>query len=217
MSLYFLVVDGALFRQQLRPAFAASWQRRSFGPCTELCVRFAPAAAAFAAQFHVREAGDLLNAVAAGEKFDRALWRQLVSDLLWFSAREIPEMQTAPEELTALLAPGEPEPVALPRDKRPPIWQAHYGTRDLTFGSGCYHPESAGYNEVADVERLSRYLEEIQPAAWRAGDLTGLGLASDQEREEELAFLRDWFPSLQALYCRSAAEKSIVICETIGT
>ena len=39
---YFLLLDGALFAERMRPALAASWRRRSFEPCREFCAALLP-------------------------------------------------------------------------------------------------------------------------------------------------------------------------------
>src|SRR5271167_3067506 len=112
MPLYFLLLDHAAFHQRLRPALAASWRQRSFEPCRPICAELLPAALAFAERYHTGRDGLLLAQVADG----------------------LPEMQTAPDSLGALLAPDRVDQEACPRDRFAPIQQAHYGARDLVFG-----------------------------------------------------------------------------------
>jgi len=93
-----------------------------------------------------------------------------------------------------------------------PIQQAHRGTRDLTFGAAVYRPEHAGYNNVENVSRLADYLAAVRPQEWTPTDLIGLKGAEDgAEREEELAFAREWFPALADLF-RRARERGAVWC-----
>ena len=158
----------------------------------------------------------MLARVADGLSFDRACWRALVGEVLLFTAVEIPEFQTCEETLCRLLAPEHYREAVDQRERLAPIQQAHRGTRDLTFGAAVYRPEHAGYNNVADVGRLADYLAGVRPADWTTADLVGLRAAEDEaEREEELAFARDWFPALADLFRRAAQRGAVLVHETI--
>src|SRR5262249_22759540 len=145
-------------------ALAETWRRRSFELCRSLCTDLAPAAVAFAERYHTGSDAPLLAQVARGAvPFDRDLWRLLVGEVLLYGAASVPEILTAPDTLSCLLASG--------RDDSAPIRQAHFGSHDLIFGGGFYRPDAAGYNDVTDVARLAAYLDSIELAQWTGDDL----------------------------------------------
>jgi hypothetical protein len=217
MPLYFLLLDGRLFHQAIRPALAAAWRRRSFEPCRPLAARLEPAVRAFVERYHLGAEEPLLTQVARGLSFDRHFWTLLAGEALLYGAAEVPEFQTAPETLCCLLAPEQFREGEVPRERFAPIQQAHFGSRDLDFGGKLYRPEYAGYNDTADVARLAAYLGGVDPGRWSPADLTLLpGLADDEERAEELEFARDWFPALRDLYRRAEAQGQIVVCELLS-
>ena len=210
MADYFLLLDGEPFERDVRPPLGASWRARSFGACRELCARLLPNARAYAERYHVAGHEPLLERVAGGGlPFDRTYWRSLVGEVLLFTAVEIPEFQTCPETLCRLLAPVACA-ADLPRERLPPIRQAHEGSRDLTFGAAVYRPEHAGYNNAADVARLADYLSGIDPARWAVADLGVREGEDEEDLADELDFAREWFPVLAALY-RSCRELGRVI------
>jgi hypothetical protein len=213
--LYFLVLDARAFHEELRPALAASWRQRSFEPCRSLCAKTLPAAKEFADRYHLGDADPLLVRLGEGMTFDRHLWQHLAGELLWFSAAEIPELQTNINALACLLAPAMESEINMQRTESPPIIQAHHGSRDLIFGGGFYRPDNAGWNDHEDCERLAAYLTGVRPEAWRAEELAALPDLPAEEREEELAFLRDWFPALKELYVQAAKRQHVVVCETL--
>ncbi len=216
MPLYHLLLGAADFHARVRPALAAAWRGRNFKPCQALCEALLPAAREFAARYRLGPEEPLLARVAAGLPFDRELWRHLAGEVLWYSAAEIPEFQTAPESLCCLLAPERYGQRDTLREQFAPIEQAHYGARDLVFGGAHYRPDRAGYNDSADVERLAAYLDGLDPGSWTADGLAALeGVESEEDRAEELAFVRDWFPALRDLYRRARQRRQIVVCETL--
>ena len=216
MADYFLMLDAAAFEDRARPALAASWRQRSFAPCRSFCAGLIPAASAYAEQYHVGADEPLLACVADDLPFDRNHWRALVGEVLLFTAVEIPEFQTCEETLFRLLAPEHYREAVDQRERLALIQQAHQGTRDLTFGAAVFRPEHAGYNNVADVSRLADYLAAVRPEVWTPADLIGLRGADDEaEREEELAFARDWFPALVDLFHRARERGAVLIHESI--
>jgi hypothetical protein len=215
MPHYFFLLEGSWFHEQLTPVLAASWRMRSFQPCQALCGRLADVARRFAESFHVSPEGSPLHAVMAGVPFDRNLWRCLVGELLLYGATEVPEIQTAPAALSLLLAPDCPLSPPGPREAFASIQQAHFGSRDLTFGAGFYRPEQTGLNNEADVRRLTDYLGSVNPDAWKTADLAAIAeLGDEEERAAELEFVRDWFPALRQLYERARERNQIIVCET---
>ena len=216
MADYFLVLNGADFECRTRPALAASRRLRSLSPCRSLCADLAPAARAYAKRYHVGGDDSLLFRVADGLPFHRDFWRGLVAEVLLYTAIEIPELQTCEDSLCLLLAPDHCRADVVGRERLAPIQQAHRGTRDLTFGGAVYRPEHAGYNNVGDVSRLAEYLSGLQPDAWRADDLIGLPDAeTEEEREQELGFAREWFPALVDLFRRARERGWVVVHESI--
>jgi hypothetical protein len=217
MALYHLLLDCAAFRERIRPALAESWRRRSFEPCRCLCADLTPAALAFQQRYHTRPDEPLVCRVAAGLPFDRAFWRYLVGEILWLSATEIPEIQTTPDALGCLLGADRTALEGLlGREHYAPIQQAYFGARELTFATACYRPGQAGYNDSADVARLHDYLAALDPAAWKAETLAGLpGMEDEEERAEELAFVREWFPTFLDLYRRAREAGQVVVCEIL--
>jgi hypothetical protein len=210
MPLYFLLHDAARFHQQTRPALSVTWRCRSFESARALCTSLAPAAVAFAKRYHTGHDEPLLARVACGEAvpFDRDVWRLLVGEVLLYGAASVPEILTAPDTLTRLLASGE--------DRAAPIRQAHHGTRPVAFGGGFYRPDAAGYNDVPDVARLAHYLASVDIARWRATDLAGLReFADDEERAEELEFAREVLPPLAGLYRDAREAGQVVVCEEL--
>ena len=103
----------------------------------------------------------------------------------------------------------------LPREQRPPIRQAHEGSRDLTFGAAVYRPEYAGYNNAADVARLADYLGGIDPQRWTVADLGVREGENADDLADELDFAREWFPVLAALYSRCRALGRVLVHESI--
>jgi hypothetical protein len=216
MPLYHLLLDAPAFHGRIRPALSAAWLRRSFEPCRPLCEALLPAARAFAERNRLGPDQPLLAEVARGLPFDRNYWRHLVGEILWYSAAEIPEFESAAESLCCLLAPERHLEKTRIREHFAPIEQAHYGTRDLVFGGGYYRPDHAGYNDTPDVGRLTAYLDALDPQAWTVTGLALLeGATSEEDRVEELEFVRDWFPALRELYRRARDRRQIVICETL--
>jgi hypothetical protein len=199
----------------MSPALAASWRVRSFEPCRLLCSDLTPAALAVTSEFATSTEEPLLCKVARDLPFDRHFWHLLVGELLLYAAAEVPEIQIAPEALCCLLAPEIYRQGTIPRAEFAPIQQAHFGRRELLFGTRCYRAEHAGYNDPRDVAELSAYLASQTPEDWTAAGLTGLRDVASDERQEELDFARDWFPALRDLYKRASAHDQVVVCEIL--
>jgi hypothetical protein len=214
MADYFLLLDAAGFEGRVRPALAESWRRRSFVPCRELCQALLPAVSVYCERYHTGAVEPVLCRVATGLAFDRTIWRALVGEVLLFTAAQIPEFQVNADTLCCLLAPDHYRQNVVERERLAPIQEAHRGSRDLTFGSAIYRPEHAGYNNVADVARLADYLGSVRPENWTVADLAGL-VANEEDRADELAFAREWFPALLELYQDARDNGQVVIIESI--
>lgn len=216
MAEYFLCFHGETFLRRIRPALAASWRQRSFDPCRQLCRELLPAASDYSRRFHTRDDETILARVLAGLPFDRACWRLLAGEVLLFAASEIPEFPSNAETLCCLLAPEQCGDGEMSRAQFAPIHQALRGSRDVTFGPAVYRPEQAGYNDPDDVARLADYLAALKPQRWTVEDLRLLrDMADDDERADELAFVREWFPVLVELYQRAKIEQRVLVIENI--
>ena len=220
MADYFLLLDVDLFENRMRPALAESWRRRSFEPCRDFCAGLLPRVEDFTRRYHVGEGEPLVGQVVRGLVFHRDFWRALAGELLFYAADEVPVFQTCPDTLCCLLAPDH-FPVgarsgdrALTAQERfAPIQQAHFGTRDLTFGGVTYRPDHCGLNNCDDVRRLAQYLASIDPTRWRAEDLAPLPGLAEEDRAEELEVARDWFVPLRTMYEQAAAKSQVVVHE----
>jgi hypothetical protein len=206
---YFLLLDGVLFAERMRPALAAGWRMRSFKPCREFCAELLPRVEDFDSRYHIGEGESLIKQVVHGLQFDRDFWRSLAGECLFYAADEIPEFQTCLETISSLLAPSfSPRPFG---EERAPIQQAHLGSRDLTFGSVVYRPEHCRLNDREDVQRLAEYLTSIDPAGWLASALP----LAEEEREEELEIAREWFIPLREMYQRAARQRQVIVNEIL--
>jgi hypothetical protein len=209
MFIYFYLLDARFFHEQIAPALARSFRLRTFRPTYDLC------------QLLLTEKADippdsLIHAVLAGLPFERVFWHGLVGECLVQGARAIPRIATAPASLCCLPAPDNFGNSDMPRADYAPIQQAHYGTRELRCGAGFYRPDHAGLNDEANVEQLAGYLESVDTDAWTPGQLKPIReLADDAARAEELAFVRDWWPSLVELYQDARARNWVVVCEDV--
>jgi hypothetical protein len=214
MGLMWLLLEASTFHEQIHPALAACSRQRSFLPCQELSRSLAPAVRAYAERFFTSAEESLLSQISGGLPFNRSLWRLLVGEILLYSAAEIPEIQAAPELFCSVLAPDHYRHGPAPRERFTPIEQAHYGSRDLTFGGGYYRPEKAGWNDQDDVSRLADYLGTIDPSAWTTANPVALPeVADEEERAEELEDARAWFPALRGLYEQARDRRQVVVCE----
>lgn len=203
----FLALDADWFAGEIRPALTASRHQQAFAPLKSLCARLLPRVEAFG----VAEVGQLLAAIQEGAAYDRHLWRGLVADILLLAATEIPEIRLPPRTLCLLL--GEVGAGQGPREKFSPIEQALFGSRELSFGSHPYRPLEVGVNETADVARLADYLAGIDRAGWLVDDRVVLAELDAEDRDEELAFLREGAQSLSHFYARSVRANQLIICE----
>jgi hypothetical protein len=216
MAEYFLCLDAETFLERIRPVFAASWRQRCFDPCRSLCIDLLPAAQEYCRRYHSSEEETLIAKVAEGISFDSACWRLLVGEVLLFAAVEIPEFPSNADTLCCLLAPAHYLRGTAVCEQLAPIEQVLRGSQDVKFGMAIYRPDQAGYNDPDDVARLAGYLSTVQPQQWTVDNLQSLrNLADDEDRADELAFVREWFPTLVELYQRAQLEKRILIIESI--
>jgi hypothetical protein len=207
MFIYFYILERNFFHVIAKTPLAESNRQRSFRPCLDLC-RYLLAKNAEIPK------DALVHAILSGLPFDRVFWHGLIGECLVYGAEDIPRVNTAPESICCLLAPDGLGQLDGPRAAYPPILQIHFGTRDLQFGNGYHRPDRAGLNDANDIERLAHYLENVDPALWSPSALEPLGSFSDDEqRAEELAYVRDWFPCLVELYQSARARDRVIVCE----
>ena len=200
MSVYFLLLDGRRFAEDIVPPLATAWRQRSLTPCRGLCESLLPTLNEFRASFFAGPEEPLLALAARGLPFDRHVWRALVGEVLLFAAADVPELETAPDTLCRLLTSEQYREETVPRERFAPIQQAHFGTRELSFGSAVYRPDYVGMNNGDETARLAEYLSGVDPHQWRVADLVGLRGVEEEDLAEELEYVREWFPALVALY-----------------
>jgi hypothetical protein len=207
MANYFLLHDGEAFETQLRPGLAACRQHRSFQPVLAYCHQLLPRVREFDSRHRIADGMSLIERVADGLPYQHQFWRALVGELLFYAAAEIPELPTCLDTLCILLPKQGREPS--------PILQAHRGSRPLTLGLSVYRPEHCGFNNGDDISRLAKYLASIDPSCWCAEDLTGMKDLTPDDREEELAIARDWFPLLCDLYSQASRKGQVIVHEIL--
>jgi len=147
--------------------------------------------------------------------FDLRFWRSLVSEVLSYSAAEVPEIETSLPVLACLVG-FEYDRTVRAREHFHWVEQVHQGTRDLCLGGAYYRPEHAGYNLPEDVRRLAQCLTDVRPETWRAEQLGALsGNQPGFDPDEELEYMQEWFPPLQALYQNARSHGQVVVCEQL--
>jgi hypothetical protein len=214
MPAYYFLHEPAFFHQVFVPALTACWRDRCFDPCRSLCKSLLPAVDAFAARGWSIPEKPLVCLAADGLNFDRHFWTQLVGEILLYGAAEIPELQSDLLTLRELVEPHNPRADSLTRDCFLPIDQAHFGSRDLTFGSKIYRPEHAGYNDVEDVIRLQAYLDGIDPARWDHANLSER-VSDPEDVADLLAFAEQSLSSLRDTYRLARSQGCLIIHETL--
>jgi|HubBroStandDraft_4_1064222.scaffolds.fasta_scaffold270497_2 hypothetical protein len=200
---YFMVLPGDWYRQLLVPALQECWLRRNFLPAEAICRELS----AVAREFVQNDASELPVSlqVVSGLQFRPEYWKLLVGELLLFGAAELPELETPLRSYAAVMH----QHLSDSRYSFQPIQQAVQGSRDIRFGT-YYRPEHAGWNDETDVLRLATQLAAIDPTKWVSDDLAGEGV---EDRDDELAFLREWFPRLTETYQRAADLNRVIVCE----
>ena len=203
---YFYLLRRSWLNETARPALSKSWRQRSFGPCLPLCHHLA-------ATRPVPE-NAVVRAVLAGAGYDRTLWHALIGECLIFGADALPRIPCMIDALACLLAPHRLGADLVDHAAFTPIEQIYYGSRDLRFAGGWHRPDHVGWNDADDIARLTSYLLAIDSEKWSAEALTPLTvLPNAAEREEELAYVRDWWPPLVEMYAQAQAAGQIIVAE----
>jgi len=204
---YFYLIERDCFCRQIVPALNSSWQDRNLQKITELRQKLAeqPDRKIFGGRGESERMEVCRPIDGAGFRSD--LWRLIVAEILLFAASELPELETPLESWAGLLGQELEER----RGRFTPIQKAVLGTHDLNFGC-FYRPENAGWNDCNDVRELAGWLRTLNPEKWTADTLTRVPA---EDRDEELAYAREWLRLLSAMYQRAEQQGLIVVCEHI--
>jgi hypothetical protein len=195
----FLLHDAAIFHDRLAPAVAESFRRRSFEPMRKFAHDFRETIGRASQRDRLIAAEQPLLYGCDPVRFDRRLWRHFSGELLLYAAAETPAFPTAPELL--------PQFIALPLVER-----LHGGSRDVDFGGASYRPGRSGIHESADVADLVVDLAAIDPATWTVDALAGCAC---DDGAEELAFARQCFDDLRAMFAAARERNQVIVCEEI--
>lgn len=201
MPHYFYLLDAVFLLEGILPTLAACQKQRSFAPLHAVLPRLRIAAGEYS----------ILEQAAAGMPFDRHVFQTVVGQVLLFGAAELPRVPLEPDMLATVV--NGRVAVESERHKLPPIQQAFSGSRDLIVAGKPFRPFHVGWNQRADVARLTSYLETLDPAAWSDSLKDVPSLPTAEERAEEIGLLRDWWPEVVTLYRRAEANGWVVICE----
>jgi hypothetical protein len=204
---YFMAIPEAWFHVKLSGSLRTCWRQRSFTPAVEICRELAESARSFVQRGGEADTPPLTLLVPRRLAFDLERWRTLAGELMLFGAAALPELETPLESYAVVLG------LEMPcfRGDFTPLQQAILGGRDLRFGAG-YRPDQAGWNDLADIRRLRSWLDGIDPENWSSAGLTHL---PPEERADELAFLREWFPSLRDVYRRCEQARWVLVSEEL--
>ena len=208
----FYPIDEAFFNQQIAPILARCRRERSFAAARPHFAELLPRVARVP-QFVSRPGGAIAGRAggrARSHLFPGRL-RAVVGEVLLFAADDLPLLRLSHQSLCCLLAAAAPD---TPRQQYAPIQQVLHGSQDLVFAGTSYRPDFAGYNDRNDVARLADYLQAVDPGLWQPDQLMALSeMPNDEERAEELEFVRQDWPELVRLYEQATARRQILVCE----
>jgi hypothetical protein len=205
-------ISASLFTERIRPVLAKCRVEGSFTAGKGLFEELLPRIHEYHASYHGLASETLVEQAIHGLPFDSAVWRAVVGEVMLFAADDLPLLRLSPLALCCLLAGGNDDEKS--RERFAPIQQVLFGSRDLLFAGYCYRPDSAGFNDLADVGRLNEFLQAVDPGCWRPDDLLKMtDLPDDEERAEELEFVRQGWPDLVEMYRSANDKKQIIVCE----
>lgn len=200
---YFYVLDTLVWRERILPALAACPVERTFAPLRRLLDHLPETN---------RESSLLARALVV--PFDRHVHQAVIGEALVLGAAAVPRLPLDLATLAPLLSPEGVGRIAADRNLLAPIQRVFLGSHDLWIGSKPYRPLHVGWNDEADVRELATYLQRVDPMAWRAEALLALAeLKTSEDRDEELALARDWWPDLVELYVDSDRAGRVIVCE----
>lgn len=210
MKLYFYVHDASWFHGTLIPALTDAWQHRSFHSCKGVCQRIIANCSESPDEFIVHPGSTLSAHIVAGQPFDYAGWKILVGEALALGAAEIPIVPEILPALKHLMRTSLHEN----RECFSPVQQIELGTREIRLGGVAYRPDFSGVNQETDIERLESFLVSFDAEAWKPDDLFGMpGLEDEDQRHDELEYLRQEHPHLTAILTRAKSNHQIIVCE----
>jgi hypothetical protein len=202
---YFYLIPFERFQKRLVPALASSWKRRNFHEIIDL---YRQSAGEKGLRLdNVQQLSSQLQLASESRLFRPDIWLIVVAEALLAASAELPEIETPLESWARLLG----QDLAETRPKYAPIQKAVLGSLDLFLG--CYYrPENAGWNDFSDVREFAGWLRKVQAETWRPEFLTHI---PSEDREEELAYAKEWFGLFTAMYDRAEQAEYVVVCERI--
>jgi hypothetical protein len=213
---YFLLHDPLIFETQIVPAFTLSWKTCSFEPLAALAAQLKTGIAAFASKYRLGVDEPMLERIASGMQFDRAVWEMALGEALFYGAKEAPDAPVSFTSLQYLLGSRSDSGDLAARIDWPWIDRAILGSRTLRFGRGVYRPRDAGWNGPFEAVNLTAQLNGIDSEPWNVGHLEQLDASLDEEdKVDELALARDALLGIRTIYDRAAQVGYVVICEQI--
>jgi hypothetical protein len=159
----------------------------------------------------------MLEHVARGMKFNRAVWEMALGEALFYGAKEAPDTPVSFSSLRYLLGSRAGNGEFEARSIWPWIDRAMLGSRTLRLGRAVYRPQDAGWNRPAEAASLASETRSVEPEKWRESDLDLLDATMDDEdRADELALAKEALQGLRMIYDRAALHEYVVVCEYIA-
>jgi hypothetical protein len=214
---YFLLHDPHFFQTEIVPAFTLSWQTNTFEPVIAVANKLRPGIAAFSEKFRMGVDEPMLEHVARGMKFNKAVWEMALGEALFYGAKEAPDAPVSFSALRFLLGSRVKQSELTARSDWPWIDRAVLGSRTLRFGRGVYRPQDAGWNVVVEAASLAAEAQHVDPGSWQEAQLEQLDASLDEEdKADELALAREALQGIRMIYDRAAQFGFVVVCEYIA-
>jgi hypothetical protein len=202
---YFYLIPVERFQKLVVPAMISSWRRRNLNEIIVLRSQLTAEMTGPVSE-NLPLPSDLQLARGA-RAFRPDVWRILVAETLLLASVELPEIETPLESWAKLLG----QRLGESRLEFSPIQKALLGGRDLFLG--CYYrPENTGWNDFVDVCQHFAWLQSAHPENWRSEALTHVAA---EDREDELAYSREWFELFVGLFRRAEQAKFVIVSERI--
>jgi hypothetical protein len=214
---YFLLHDSLIFHRDIVPAFALSWQSRSFGPVVPLAKQLQGGIADFSEKFRMGTEEPTLAHLAEGMKFDRAVWEMALGEALFYGAKEAPDTPVSFGSLRFLLGSRKEFGELTARSDWHWIDRAVLGSRTLRLGRGVYRSQDAGWNQACEAALLAVEAQRVDPESWTEEQLKQFDSSlDDEDRLDELALAHDALQGVRTIYDRAARLEFVVVCEFIA-
>jgi hypothetical protein len=216
MPHYFLLHDPHMFQSRILPAFASSWQDRSFEPVIPLAIQLRESIAAFGDKFRMGVDEPILELIARGMKFNRDVWEMAFGESLFYGAKEAPDAPVSFGSLRFFLGSSASSGESISRSQWHWIDRALLGSHSFRLGRAIYRPNNAGWNTAIDSASLATLAGQVIPQTWQAAQLEAFDSSLDEEdRVDELALAHQALQGLRAIYNRAIEQGNVVICEQI--